>query len=214
MAAHLAHAPPTRYDQGRSHSSSKRRKRAGAPQNELLDRLPKRDNTLCQHALINDLSIQLKEEIREWLVASFPGSPEIAIILLDHVAVQHPTHLRVKELFETVEVVKHAGNHIYQQKPDTVYDLACGHGLGGVLLGYRFPNINVWCVDRQQRPCFASYMNAFDKHGEGVSLSNNVQFAEGEVSGITIAGKEINKNSYQLCIHGCNGKIFNFCFWI
>ena len=115
MAA-LAHAPPTRYDQGRSHSSSKRRKRAGAPQNELLDRLPKRDNTLCQHALVNDLSIQLKEEIREWLVASFPGSPEIAIILLDHVAVQHPTHLRVKELFETVEVVKHAGNHIYQQK--------------------------------------------------------------------------------------------------
>ena len=187
-------------------TGNKRKRESGTP-HSLLDRLPRRNSTLCQHALVANLSPPLLAEIREWLLSSFPGSPEIATCLLDYVAVTQPTHLRVKELFETVEAAKHAGSHINQldPKPGTIYDLACGHGLGGVLLGYRFPSINVVCVDRQQRKCFATYMEAFKIHGEGKDLAENVTFVEGEVEeGNTIAGTVVEDNSYHLCIHGCN----------
>jgi hypothetical protein len=186
-------------------ASSKRRRAAGAPQNNLLDMLPRRESTLDQHTLVHDLEPPLLLQIREYLLKSFPGSPEVATALLDYVAVHHPTHLRVKELFETVEVVKHAGAHIHQLKPCVIYDLACGHGLGGVLLAYRFPLIQVFCCDRQQRPCFQSYLEAFAKYGD-VTFKNkrNVHFLEGEVEGDSVAGQTVAVNSYHLCIHGCN----------
>ena len=190
----------------KSTTSNKRRRATGAPQSQLLDRLPSRDSTLDQHTLVNNLAPSFIAEIRAWLIASFPGSPEIATVLLDYVAIHHPTHLRVKELFETVEVIKHAGAHIHQHQPpvQVIYDLACGHGLGGVLLGYRFPNIQIYCVDREQRPCFNSYMEGFQKHGEGTDLKETVHFLEGNVSDSTIAGRTIEPNSYHVCIHGCN----------
>ena len=53
----------------------------------------------------------VKSRIRDYLTRSFPGSPEVAEALLD-VSEHHPTHLRVKELFETVEACKHAGAQI------------------------------------------------------------------------------------------------------
>ena len=198
-----------RKQQGSSSEQSSKRKsskQSSKHQLSLLDQLPSRDSTLCQHALVHDLSPTLKLLLKQWLLTSFPHSPEIATVLMEHVAVHNPTHLRVKELFETIEVVKHAGNHIQElkPKPKVVYDLACGHGLGGVLLGYRFPSLQIVCVDREKRDCFASYMEAFKVHGEGADLSNNVTFKEGEVQGNKIAGEVVQGNSYHMCIHGCN----------
>lgn len=57
------------------------------------------------------------------------------------VAAAHPTHLRLKELIETVESARVIGTEIYLQSKtapiDTIFDAACGHGLLGILLAYR-----------------------------------------------------------------------------
>lgn len=199
----------------------KRKRDSGDPStNRLIELLPRRETTLDQHAFVSELRRELVEMLRDYLTRSFPGSPEVASALLDDVAVRHPKHLRVKELFETVEACKHAGAQIASMKgaasssarasvetvvfPSSIYDIACGHGLAGVLMAYRFPKLQVTCVDRKRRPCFDSYLEAFANHGKGPPLSKNLHFLEGEVSSEYVAGEKLPQNAFVLCIHGCN----------
>jgi hypothetical protein len=249
--------PPRRLGQ--------RKRLAGDPRTgSLLARLPRRDNTLDQHAFVRDLPAEVRAQLRAYLVRSFPGSPEVACALLDDVAVRHPTHLRVKELLETVEACKHAGAQIAtmlprkqssgekkqkkeeeeeeeeeeekrkkkkkkQKKPSStagagasahsdppystngivapptaIYDIACGHGLAGVLMAYRFPTVPVVCVDRKRRPCFESYLEAFAKHGKGNPIVDNLRFVKGDVTPESVAGEALPHHAFVLCIHGCN----------
>ena len=63
----------------------------------------------------------------------------------------------------------------------TIYDLACGHGLGGMLLAYRFPDVKVVCVDIDRRPCWNTYREAFEKFGvkakeDDVAVTSNLTF--------------------------------------
>ena len=41
-----------------------------------------------------------------------------------------------------------------------------GHGLGAVLLAYRYCSLKVVAVDRTRRACFDSFVTAFRKFGE------------------------------------------------
>ena len=215
--------------------ANKRKRGLGDPgSDKLLDRLPQRAASLDQHVFVAHLPAVLRENVRGYLLRSFPRSPEVAAALLDHVAVHHPTHLRVKELFETIEAVKHAGNHVHELlqrqwladdgkgKDDidggctssdrgssnitvsAIYDLACGHGLGGVLMAYRFPMLPVVCADRTRRPCFDSYLAAFAAHGHGAPLTNNLSFVEGDVTSKAVAGSALPHGAYIFCVHGCN----------
>ena len=175
----------------------------------LLESLPTRDNTLCQHSFVSQLDTSVLKQLRAYLVDSFPGSPEVATALLDHVAMKQPKHLRTKELIETVEVVKRAGseiNHLLSKAGQVsgIYDLACGHGLAGVLMAYRFPKLQVVCIDRTRRPCFDSYLAAFKEHGEGPSLEKNLKFVEGDITPSSAAGQSLPPQTFVLCIHGCN----------
>jgi hypothetical protein len=47
-----------------------------------------------------------------------------------------------------------------------IYDVACGHGLLGVLLALRFPHCQVTCVDLERRECFGHYLQGFQAQGE------------------------------------------------
>ena len=89
----------------------------------------------------------------------------------------------------------------------TVYDLACGHGLGGMLLAYRFPSIRVVCIDKEERPCWATYRTAFEKFGakanEGdASVTANVSFKLGDMTSSEVFRPA--KGDYLMCLHGCN----------
>jgi len=44
---------------------------------------------------------------------------------------------------------------------ETVFDLACGHGLLGVMLAHRFQDLRVVCVDLERRPGFDSFVSCF-----------------------------------------------------
>jgi hypothetical protein len=138
----------------------------------------------------------------------------VARVLLG-LGASHPTALRVKELFETVEAAAMIGREITavskkwrqqakarakaakqrQRRPQqeaeaeaenakgegaaaaaappveaavgvggvggigVIYDLACGHGLLGVLLAYRFAAARVVCVDLERRPGFQVFVS-------------------------------------------------------
>jgi hypothetical protein len=52
-----------------------------------------------------------------------------------------------------------------------IYDLACGHGLLGVLLAIRFTDIEVVCVDLVRRDGFDHYSDAFRQTAAGASTA-------------------------------------------
>ena len=176
---------------------------------EDLSLFPTRATTLCPHAFVADLSETLRANVASYLRSRCPHSLEL-VNVCDHVALTQPTHLRVKELVETMEVAMITGDAIHASlardpaRVTTVYDLACGHGLLGCLLAYRFPRLDVVCVDTERRPCFDTYVGAFQAAGEtaageSVPLSN-VTFVEGDLSTVCPS-----PSSYLIGVHACNG---------
>ena len=116
------------------------------------------------------------------------------------IVARHPKYLRVKELFETVEAYKRIGQAIYEQwragHVATIYDFACGHGLLGLLLAYRFHKLNVVCVDLERRPAFGHYLAV--ARGLGMPFEN-IAYMESDFQEVALPAK-----SYVICIHACN----------
>eukprot|EP00936_MAST-01D_sp_MAST-1D-sp1_P001718 g1718.t1 len=99
-----------------------------------------------------------------------PHSPELMDII-EHIVRTEPTHLRLKELFESMEACRKIATFIVDlQKKGagltTIYDLASGHGLVGILLAYRFPRLSIICADRKRRAAFDTALAAFEACGE------------------------------------------------
>jgi hypothetical protein len=113
---------------------------------------------------------------------------------------RYPKYLRVTELFETFECYKRIGQEIYEQwragKIGEIYDLACGHGLLGVLLAHRFPALRVTCVDKEKRPAFDMYVQAAQDVGIPV---RNIRYITDDIKKQTIS-----PSCFVICIHGCN----------
>jgi hypothetical protein len=116
------------------------------------------------------------------------------------VAERHPKYLRVKELFETVEAYRRIGQDVYEHWRDghvqAIYDMCAGHGLLGLLLGYRFRKLSVLCVDAERRPAFDHYLAIAADLGIDTS---NVTYVEADVAAV-----DIRPGAYVICIHACN----------
>jgi len=173
--------------------------------------------------MIHDLTNDQKLQIREYIKERSPGSEEIADALL-WVAETHPKELRTKELCETLEAVTLIGARINahlastnnkstpgaKRKKEsimTIYDLACGHGLAGVLLAYRFPKVRVRCIDRERRPCWNTYIEAFEGFGTkspgNDTVMANLNFEEGDIMKSETL-QQVLPGDYLICLHGCN----------
>uniref|UniRef100_A0A7S1SIH7 Methyltransferase domain-containing protein n=1 Tax=Tetraselmis chuii TaxID=63592 RepID=A0A7S1SIH7_9CHLO len=90
---------------------------------------------------------------------------------------------------------------------DTIWDLACGHGLLGIMLACRFPRKRVVCVDLEARPAFAAYRAAWERCGD---LSpgwekplQNVEYREGDLLGVFESG-EVKPGDCCVALHACN----------
>ena len=74
---------------------------------------------------------------------------------------------------------------------DKIVDLACGHGLLGVLLAYRFPDVAVECIDLEPRPCWEHYRQAWAAAGrpaEGHPVPlDNLHFVQKDVADVPTA---------------------------
>lgn len=123
-------------------------------------------------------------------------------------------HVRVKELFESVEAFKVTSRFILaanrtrntcNQSPiQNVVELAGGHGLLSVLLAYRFPQLNVSCYDLLQRPTFEAFIRSFENHGiprpGNDRVVPNIKFHEKDIQ---CSVDEINGQTIVVCLHGC-----------
>lgn len=113
--------------------------------------------------------------------------------------------------------------------PHTIYDLACGHGLVGLLVAYSHPELSLVSVDRTRRPAFEAWAAAMQRvrsHGDasgdvaiGSGAENcvecdlaasapatlaNATFIEGDFQQISLFEMLTRSPSLVLCVHGCN----------
>lgn len=99
--------------------------------------------------------------------------------------------VRVKELFESCEMARITVRQILaaeRLRPIShIYDVACGHGLVGILLAYCFPKKRVVCIDRKKRRSFAAVVDSWlasercaRASASGDPPLGNIQFVEGD----------------------------------
>jgi SAM-dependent methyltransferase len=135
-------------------------------------------------------------------------SESLILAVLHSVLVHHPKHLRVKELLESVECFRVIESYLManlkRRGIQRVLDLCCGHGLLGLLIGYRFPHLQeVVCVDIAPSGAFADYKEALARV-EGVpvgsgKLCRNVELVTADARDVAIT-----PDTLCVCIHGCN----------
>jgi hypothetical protein len=133
-------------------AAAKRAARRPLWQPAFLERFPRRrggsGSTLDQHVQVSQLEQGHLELIELYLASRVQHQVADA---LRRVWQTHLNSMRVKELFETIETFSLIESRIMRIPTlITVFDLACGHGLLGVLLAYRFPALRVVCVDLER----------------------------------------------------------------
>jgi len=159
-------------------------------QSDVLDALPMRATTLQQNVLVASLPPAL--QLRVWAFVArrcMPRNPEL-VRALAACAAACPTALRVKELLESVEAYAVAeafisGCAVRGRPTHTIADVACGHGLVGLLLAYRFPHARVVCCDLARRPAFDGLVGAFAREARKLEAweapLQNLGFVEGRL---------------------------------
>ena len=129
---------------------------------------PMRHSCLATHATVADLDAHtIRPRFFRYLRDAVPGAPELAAAVRV-VARVAPRWTRVKELVESVEAFRHALAFLAEAEGDrggrvihTCFDMACGHGLVGVLFAYAFPEKTARACDWARRPAFDAYARVF-----------------------------------------------------
>ena len=160
---------------------------------DMLERYPMDSNAMV-HGLDGERLDLLLAYVEETTM-----SDRLATMIAE-ISRQHPSYLRVKELFETFEAYKRIGQHVYEQwkagRVARIYDMCAGHGLLGILLAYRFPKLDVVCVDAEARPAFGHYLAV--ARDLDVPLAN-IRYVESDIAAVPI-----EPPAYVIIIHGCN----------
>lgn len=203
--------PPTpQVKMDRNHNRRRRnRKEAldGLLDGNLLPRRNKTGTTLDPQCMLGRISPELADAVTTYCALAFGNDSSEVALCLAAAAEISPDGLRVKELLETFEAYREIAGFAHdvgKSKPiDTIFDLACGHGILGILLAYRFPKRKVVCVDTSRRPVFDALLQGFNLHG--VRLEGepgplfNLSFVEGDALKV-----ELPPRSMVAAVHACN----------
>jgi len=138
-----------------------------------LESLPMRQKCLSTHTRFSDLSGKLRVRLLEYFSTAVTAMPELVCVILE-MEKTAPHFLRLKELIESIESFNLVLAHLNSAEStsdaaktsklyDKFFDLACGHGLVGIMLAYAFPNRTVYAFDHAHRPAFYAYCRAFAK---------------------------------------------------
>mmetsp|Transcript_30950 Transcript_30950/g.69026 ORF Transcript_30950/g.69026 Transcript_30950/m.69026 type:complete len:405 (+) Transcript_30950:42-1256(+) len=173
-----------------------------------------RSSCLHPSPVLSNLSPKQRARVWRYLrdVMGLSYFSEIAAVMAS-VDADPAGHLRVKEVFESFETYRKVANFIVNAQKtakaigappvDKIVELACGHGLVGALLAYRFPHLTVHLYDLFKRPTFDAFLRAFEKSGvigpNRTSVLPNIIFHESDM-GLAV---EHVPNSFVICIHGC-----------
>ena len=177
----------------------------------MLNDLPMRATTLQQNVLVASLSPALQLRVWAWVGRRcMPRNPEL-VRALAACATACPTALRVKELLESVEAYAVAeafisGCAVRGHPTHTIAEVACGHGMVGVLLAYRFPHSRVLCCDLARRPAFDALVDGFAREARKLEAwaapLQNLSFVEGDLDCDAIASS-LGPTACVVALHAC-----------
>ena len=184
---------------------------------EELSTLEFKYRSTCLHPspVIGNLKSYTRARVWRYMrdVMGLSHYPELAAIMAAADEDEYG-HVRVKELFESLESYKVLANFIVaaqrtgQQNGyppiERIVEVACGHGLVGILLAYRFRNLQVHLYDLEKRPTFNAFLRAFESKGVKVYADDekvlpNIQFYEEDMRN----ARHLTPNSIVVCLHGC-----------
>lgn len=143
-----------------------------------------RTNCLHPTPTLNDLTPYQRARVWRYSrdILGLSHYSEMAGIVA-HFEEQTNGHMRVKELFESFEIFHRISLFILDAKrtlktthsssqnnstlvmPTRLLDLAAGHGFVGLLLAYRFADLDVHLFDHFKRPTFDAFVSSFEQHG-------------------------------------------------
>lgn len=176
-----------------------------------LNAFPMRASTLQQNVLVADLTVPLQQRVWAFVRRRcMPANPEV-VHALALCAAEHPTALRVKELIESVEAYAVAEAFISGcasrgLRTTTIADVACGHGLVGLLLAYRFPLTTVVCCDLFIRPAFEALRGAFRRRAAKLDRwaepLQNLSFAVGALDSEDVRAL-LGPEACVVALHAC-----------
>ena len=180
----------------------------------------RRGGTLDVSTKFFDLADSEKELLKLYLASSFNGTEEL-LKAFDFLLQDFAEHLRVKELFETIEIWKKVTSHLQRcnkarkarglPKIERIYDVASGHGLLAVLLAYRFPHTEVVALDMERRAGFTQYVEAVNRFGACVGSNcaclDNLSFVIGKFE--DFSEDPSDAGLAYVCVHGCNDLNFS-----
>jgi hypothetical protein len=195
-----------------------------------LRHFPMRSNCLSTHTTLLDLEPKLRARLGRYLSDACEGLPELNRVF-QRMEVFAGKYTRVKEIVESVEAFKVAVSFLATcertgtRSIDKIFDLACGHGLVGIMLAYAYPDRTVMACDRKRRESFEAFNAAFahfadleetspnDFHDESATTPvesvdgalkpqlANLTFVEGELD---VLSPHVDSASLVLALHGCN----------
>jgi SAM-dependent methyltransferase len=174
-----------------------------------LDDFPHRSSCIHPSATIESIGPKLRARFWRYLRDSFGQHYSEFAPIFHEVSLSSPRYLRVKELFESLETFKLTSSIILMAQSnnktiDTVYDLACGHGLVGILLAYRFPKMKIICVDLEARESFLAFQAAWRKIGDSYGMETplaNIEYREADL--LTVRS-QVTPSSFLVATHACN----------
>ena len=124
-----------------------------------LQHFPMRAKCLSTHTTLPDLPPHQRTRFLRYLADAVEGLPELKDIML-RVEASYPKYTRIKELIESIEAFKLVVSYLatveYHREVTSFFDLACGHGLVGVMLAYAYPHRRVMV-----RPCSPRHLTHF-----------------------------------------------------
>ena len=173
------------------------------------------DGCLSPHVTLASLDASKRAMLFRYLDESC-GATEYASVLLQLEADHGSKYTRIKELLESVEAYK-LMRELVTKRPESndnglppqalggIHDVACGHGLAGLLLAAHYPEVPLVSSDLQRRESYDAHLAAWSAIGRPLSNAKFVQGNFTELYHHQRGGAErITPNSLVVCIHGCN----------
>ncbi|EKX41854.1 hypothetical protein GUITHDRAFT_141611 [Guillardia theta CCMP2712] len=179
---------------------------AGEWDQDELESFPMRASCIKPSTKIENLNITLRVRLLRYIFDSLPEFEE-AVEAFDRAHLLEPKVCRVKEIIESIEMYKFVRDFLlslqHRKHIDRVLDVACGHGLVGILLARRFPSLQVTSLDLVARPAFDVFRDGWDAsmRERGQRSLGNVEKLEGDFRDHL---ELVTETTLVLSVHGCN----------
>ena len=192
-----------------------RRSRSSRPSDALLTTQDGGDRMgtigcVSPHVTLSGLPPRKRAQLWRYLRELMPGEPALPAVFIE-LERAHGRFARVKEILESCETFRHAeaavlssrgvgsrgtrsaGANATEHGIIEVFDVACGHGLVGLLLAFRFADLHVYASDLVRRPAYDAYVASWYAATAAMQTAAErrwqpgVRFAEGDFTQLLTA---------------------------